>query len=55
MVGDDQRILMRDIGIGLADPAVFQKAVDHVVAALDRTRMVTHRMKRAGAFGSEAR
>ena len=45
-IGHDQRILARLVGVGLLDPAVFQQAVDHIVAALDRAVMVADRMQR---------
>ena len=44
--GHHQRLLARLVGVGLLDPAVFQQAVDHVVAALDGAVMVAHRMQR---------
>ena len=46
-VGDDQRILAGLVGLGLLDPAVFQQAIDHVVAAFDGAVAVAHRMQRA--------
>ena len=48
--GHDQRFLARLVGIGLLDPAVFQQAVDHVIAPLDRTVAVAHRMQRSRRF-----
>src|SRR6266513_4545516 len=42
-VGHGERILAGLVGIGLLDPAVFQKPVDDVIAALDRTLAVAHR------------
>ena len=44
--GDGQRILARLVGVGLLDPAVFQQAIDHVIAALDGAVAVAHRMQR---------
>ncbi len=44
-VGYRQRILAGLVGIGLLDPAVFEQAIDHVIAALDRPIAVTHRMQ----------
>ena len=44
--GDGQRILAGLVGVGLLDPAVFQQAVDHVVAALDGAVAVADRMQR---------
>ena len=49
--GDRQLFLAGLVGIGLLDPAVFQQAVDHVIAALDRAVAVAHRMQRRGCLG----
>ncbi len=43
--GDNERLLERLVGIDLPDPAIFEKTVDHVVAALDGAVMVLDRMQ----------
>ena len=48
--GHGQRLLAGLVGIGLLDPAVFQQAVDHVIAPLDGAVAVAHRMQRARRF-----
>ena len=58
VAGDSQRILARDVGVGLLDPAIFQQAIDHVIAPLDRAVMVAHRIQRPRRFrqrGEEGR
>jgi hypothetical protein len=44
--GDAELFLARLVGVGLLDPAVFDEAVDNVIAPLDRTVAVTDRMQR---------
>ncbi len=48
--GDGERFLARLVGIGLLDPAVFNEAVDHVVAPLHGPIPVTDRMQHRRRF-----
>ena len=49
--GDVERFLARLVGVGLLDPAVFQQAIDHVVAPLDRAVAVANRVQHRGCLG----
>ena len=49
--GDGELFLAGLVGVGLLDPAVFNEAIDHVVAPLDRAIAVTNRMQRCGRLG----
>ena len=49
--GDRQLLLAGLVGVGLLDPAVFQQAIDHVIAPLDRAVAVTHRVQGRGCLG----
>ena len=49
-VGHRQWILAGLVGVGLLDPAIFQKTIDDVIASLDRAVAIAHRMQRRRRF-----